>query len=79
MTTCQNCGNPCCNCSCPGCNCRIENFNGIQCCSMCITGLQRVHNTTQQVQQAQGVSQSVYMDQILQQRLQYEQMNRFNK
>jgi len=46
---------------------------------MCITGLQRANQVTQQVQQQQVVSKPIYMDQILQQRLQHEQMNRFNK
>lgn len=83
MTLCNNCRNPCCDCNCPGCNCRtVTGPNGQQCCTMCITGVQRTYNAQQQstqTQQVPGVSQSVYMNQILKQRLEAEQHNRFNQ
>ena len=77
MTICPSCRNPCCDCSCPGCFCRILiGPNGVQCCSMSITGLQRVHDTQQQLP---TVSPIGYMDQIMKQRFEAEQQNRFNK
>lgn len=78
MTTCRNCGNACCDCSCPGCNCRtMTGPNGVQCCTMCITGLQRTQSVQHQVVSHSGTPQSVYMDQIMKQRLEAEQHNRF--
>lgn len=86
MTICPSCGTPCCNCSCPGCFCKIETGpNGITCCTMCLTGLQRTYNSQQiekipvKVITTQGAQSPQYMKQILEQRLQTEQLNRFNK
>lgn len=47
---------------------------------MCITGLQRTMGTADPVHivQAQGAVSPVQMEQILAQRLQEQQMNRFN-
>lgn len=84
MTICPSCRNPCCDCDCPGCHCKIQTGpNGVQCCTMCITGLQRTMNSimvqqNSQVIESQGVQSPKYMEQILQQRLQENQLNRFN-
>lgn len=85
MTICPNCQTPCCNCSCPGCNCKIEiGPDGRTCCTMCLTGLQRIYSNAQQqptvnVINTQGAVSPDYMKQILDQRLQADQQNRFNQ
>lgn len=86
MEYCKQCNSPCCNCSCPGCNCRIlTGPNGISCCSICITGLQRIYSEikietkehTHIHTNISGVQSPEYMHQILSQRLELEQLNRF--